>query len=67
MRLVGPIGEFAGHLPGLEFMWEPGTEILSGKTLGATGRGGTLVGSSSRMRVGWCSNWIGSGTSPDFG
>ena len=67
MRFGGQIGEFAGHLLGLDFMWEPGTEILSAKTLGSTGLGGTLVGSSSRMRVGRCSNWIGSGTSPDFG
>lgn len=37
MRFGGQIDELAGDLPGLEFVWEPATEILSGKILGAGG------------------------------
>jgi len=31
MRFGGQIEDLAGDLPDLEFVWEPGTEILSGK------------------------------------
>jgi hypothetical protein len=40
MRFGGQIDELAGDLPGLEFVWEPGTEILSGKVLGVDGTRG---------------------------